>query len=191
MTDANPRHPELRSSSGPAGGLGLFQFSLRSLFVIVTVTAITLSTYFGVGRLLGMSTTEVLTQGLGRLLLALPTLLVWIVGLTMAVRFLNRNRLAATLTIIALGGLLLDLLALQVVQMALIHSIRSGRLGAGAASWNFSLMGIFRTVFNTAWWILILLAIFARRPPDPRETKRIEPSGNPFLTDEPHTFRAP
>ena len=190
MTDANPPHPELRSSSRSASGLGLLQFSLRSLFIVVTVMAMILSSYFGVGRLVGMSTTEVLTLGLGPLLLALPILLVWIVGLTMAVRFLDGNRLVATLTIIALGGLVLHLLAMQVVQMALIHSIRSGRLGAGAASWSFSLMAILRTIFHTAWWILIVVAIFARRAPDAGRSKPIEPNGSPFLTDEPNTLRA-
>ncbi|MHC4177868.1 MAG: hypothetical protein ACYSWU_10195, partial [Planctomycetota bacterium] len=107
MTDGNPRYPELRSNVRAAGGLRVFQFSLLSLFVIVTVVALILSTYFSVGQLVGMSTVEVLTLGLGRLLFAVPTLLVWIVGLTMAIRRLKQNRLPAILTMIALGGLVL------------------------------------------------------------------------------------
>jgi hypothetical protein len=75
-----------------------------------------------------MSTVEVLTLGLGRLLFAVPTLLVWIVGLTMAIRRLKRNRLPAILTMIALGGLVLTSFVLQVVQMALIHSLNSGQI---------------------------------------------------------------
>jgi len=149
--------------------------------------AMILSTYFGVGRLIGMSTMEVLTQGFGRLLLALPTLLVWIVGLTIAIRFLNRNRLPATLTIIALCGLVLTSLVLQVVQMALIHSVNSDRISHEALSWSFTVVGVLYAVFNTTWWILILVAIFTQRTPDAPETERTEPSGNPFLTNEPHT----
>ncbi len=94
MTDGNPRYPELRSNVRAAGGLRVFQFSLLSLFVIVTVVALILSTYFSVGQLVGqlvgMSTVEVLTLGLGRLLFAVPTLLVWIVGLTVAIRRLRK-----------------------------------------------------------------------------------------------------
>ena len=185
MTDGNPRYTKLRSSVRAAGGLRVFQFSLLSLFVIVTVVALILSTYFSVGQLVGMSTVEVLTLGLGRLLFAVPTLLVWIVGLTMAIRRLKRNRLPAILTMIALGGLVLTSFVLHVVQMALIHSVNSGQISHEVVSWSFTFIGVLYEVLNTACWILILMAIFARRPPDAPETERSDPSGDPFLTNEP------
>ena len=87
-----------------------------------------MSSYFGVGRLLGMSTEEVLTLGLARLLMSLPVLLVWTVGLTIAFRYLKRNRLPATLTIIALVVNVVITLVSQLIQMTLIYSVNSQRI---------------------------------------------------------------
>ena len=184
MTDGNPRNLELRSSVRAADGLRVFQFSLSSLFVLVTVAALILSTYFGVGKLLGMSTMEVLTQGLGRLVFTAPFLLIWIVGLTVAIRRLKRNRLPAILTIIALGGLVLTSFVCEVVEMALWHSLNSNRISPEYFSWSYSVIGIINLVLGTVVWILILVAIFAQRPPDTPETERNDPSGDPFLTNE-------
>jgi hypothetical protein len=86
MNDGDPRYLEPRSNHRAAGGSRWFQFSLTSLFVIVTVTALILSAFFSVGRLLGMSNMEVLTQGLETYLFPdLPRVMVWIVGLMIAV----------------------------------------------------------------------------------------------------------
>ena len=161
----------------------MFQFSLRSLFVIVTVVALIVSAYFGVGQLVGMSRMEVLTQGFGRLIMALPTLLVWIVGLTVAIRFRKRNRLPGTLTIIALCGFVLTSLVGHVSQMALIHLMGSDRVSHVEMGWIRALIGVLWVVFNTVCWILILVAIFSKRVPDSQETDGSEPNGNPFLTN--------
>ena len=158
------------------GDLRLFQFSLMSALVMITVAALLLSGYFGVGRLLGMSTMEVLTQGLARLLMSLPVLLVWTVGLTIAFRHLRRNRLPATLTIIALGVLVVSTLVSQVIQMALLHSVNSNRISAQNLGWGFTLIGIVHAALNTSCWILILVAIFVRRPPDAPDDTAVKAS---------------
>jgi hypothetical protein len=180
MNDGNPRHLEPRSNPRAAGGFRWFQFSLASVFVVVTAMAMILSTFFSVGRLVGMSNREVLMQGLTRFLYVLPTLLVWIVGLGMAIRRLKRNRAAAILTIIALGGLVLTALVAHVVQMALMHLLTSDRTGVGLPYWGFTLLAVIYAVLDSACWILILLAIFARRPPDAPQPERADPSGGPF-----------
>jgi hypothetical protein len=179
MDDGNPRHLEPPSNRGAARGSRWFQFSLTSLFVLVTVSALILSTYFSVGRLLGMSNMEVLTQGLRRSLFNMPVVLVWIIGLGMAIRRLKRNRAAATLTMIALGGLLLTSLCLQVACMALIHSLNSGRINFELYRWVSMILEVLDTILDTACWIVILLAIFARRPPDAPQPERADPGGDP------------
>jgi len=90
------------------------------MFILMTAMALILSIYFGVGKLLGMSTTEVLTQGLGQFAFRLPAFLAWIVGLTVAIRRLKRNRFPAALIIIALGLSIIGIFALHVTQMALL-----------------------------------------------------------------------
>ncbi len=185
MTDDNPQNLQPQSNVREAGGLRVFQFGLSSLFVLVTVAALILSTYFSVGKLVGMSTMEVLTQGLGRLVFAVPIILVWIVGLTMAIRRLKQNRLPAILTIIALGGLVLTSFVFQVVHMALFHSVNSNQISSETLTWILLIIGVLHMVLNTVWWILILVAIFVRRPPDAPQPERSDPVGDPFLTDEP------
>jgi hypothetical protein len=169
-------HPDIRTSDGPR----VFQFSLLGLFLIITATALVLAIYFGVGRLVGMSTTEILTQGLSQLLFNVPPLLVWAVGLMVAVRRLKRNRLPARLTVIALGGLMLTTFVLQLVHMVLVHWINSGTISGGAITWSMAAVGVFYAVSNAAFWILVIVAIFVRRPPDKPVIKATVPDGNPF-----------
>lgn len=184
MTDAEPLGLESQFEPTANGELRGMQFSLAGLFVVTTVTAVILSAFFGVARLLGMSAWDVLAQGLGRFLFVLPTMLVWIVGLVMATRRLRRNRRAAILTIIALGSLFLGSLVLNVGQMALIQSVNSNRISPSVLSWSFAAMSIAYAVLHTTCWILILAAIFARRPPEAPAADKQGDTGSPFLTSE-------
>ncbi len=152
--------------------LRVFQFNLTTLFVVTTAMALVLAIFFSVGRLIGMSTMDVVTQGLVRFLYAVPTLLVWIVGLTLAIRHRKRNRLPATLTLIALGGLVLTTFIVQLVQVALIHSVTSNRISHEVLSWGLTFTGVLHLVVNTGCWILILMAIFAQRNHEPSASQR-------------------
>jgi hypothetical protein len=158
----------------------MFQFSLFALFIIVTLPALILAVYFGVGRLAGMSTTEILTQGLGQLLFSVPVLLVWAVGMAMAIRRLKRNRLPARLAVIALGGLMLTTFVLHVAQMVLIHWANADGISSEAMSWSMGICGVVYTLSNTACWILVIVAIFVRRPPDEPDIGEGVPTGSPF-----------
>jgi hypothetical protein len=166
MTDDSSRYGPEQSVPQKADDLRVFQFSLTSVFVVMTGMAFVLSAYFAVGRLLGMTTGEVLARGFGSFLFSLPTLLVWTVGLTIAIRRRRRNRFSATLTTIALGGATLTVFVLQLVQMVLMQSVSSGRIGHEAISWGFASIGALSGILSAIWWVLILLAVFARRPPD-------------------------
>ena len=200
MNDGDVRNLKPRSSLHVAGGSRWFQFSLTSLFVLVTVMALVLSTFFSVGRLVGMSNTDVLMQGLQPFLFVLPTLLVWVVGLTMAIRRRKRHRAAAIVSIIAFGGLVLTAIVAYALGMVLMYLLISGRT-AGFNYWDFSLLqwdfSILRAAsplrFPTDWvlvllqvicavlypiyWILVLVAIFAKRPSDAPQPERASASG--------------
>jgi len=184
MSDGNPQELQFRADSAAEDRLQGLQFSLAEVFVATTVMAVILSGYFGVGRWLGMSNREIVTQGLSRLLYVVPTLLVWIVGLMMAIRRLRRNRLAATLTIVALSGLMLGMFVAQVVQMGLIYWVTSNRADSSVLSWGFAITGIVSSILSTACWILLLAAIFARRPPDDPPAERSVSDGDPFVRGE-------
>jgi hypothetical protein len=174
MNDGDPRYLEPRSNPRAAGGSRWFQFSLASVFVLVTATALILSTFFSVGRLVGMSNMEV-TQWLEMWLFPqLPILLVWIVGLMMAIRRRKGNRVAATLTLIALCGMVLTTLVFDVVFMMMFHWPSGWSPG-----WSITITGYLEVVVQMACWILILLAIFARRPPDDPEPEWADPSRGP------------
>ena len=105
----------------------------------------------------------------------LPTLLVWIVGLRMAIWRLKRNRVPAIRMTFALGGLLLTWFILEVVAMTLEHFLS---VAHAEAAWLFHLMEVLREVLGAPCWILILLAIFAGRPPDAPATERAEPGAH-------------
>ena len=183
MTDGGPAYGEPQFELPTNGGPRVLQFSLLGLFLIVTIPALILAVYFGVGRLAGMSTMEILTLGLGQLLFSVPSLLVWAVGLTIAIRRLKRNRLPAGLAAIAFGGLILTRLILQVVQMVLIHGISSGSVSNNVMSWGLTATGVFYAVSSAAFWILVIAAIFVRRAPDQRDAKASVPTGSPFQAD--------
>ena len=134
-----------------------------------------------------MSTEEVVTEGLARFLWFVPMLLVWIVGFTMAIRRLKRNRLPAILTMIAIGTLILSTFVLLFVQMALFHSFNSGRIGHEVLTWSSTVIRVVYMGFNVVGWILIIAAIFVRRPPDAPRTEPSDPGGNPFMASEPHS----
>jgi hypothetical protein len=184
MVDDITQYAKPRSKLPTDGGPRVWQFSLLGLFLIVTVPALILATYFGVGRLAGMSTTEILTQGLGRLVYGVPSLLVWAVGLTVAIRRLKRNRVPARLTAIALGGLMLTTFALQVVQMVLIHWVNSGGIRSNVLPWYMAATGVFYALSNAVCWILVIVAIFVRRPPDEAKLEQSVSTGDPFQTSD-------
>jgi hypothetical protein len=156
------QQPDFTSS----GGLRGFQFSLASMFILTTAVAVILSILFSVGRWIGMSPGEILVQGLGQFLYYLPPLAVWVFGLMVAFRRLRRNRMPAILTIIALSRLILTAFIMQLTQMVLLHSLSARQLRHETLSLVFAGIGLVNACVHMACWILILMAIFRRRPPD-------------------------
>ena len=179
ISDGDPGYSEPPSSARPRGGLRVFQFTLSGMFAVVTAMSLVLAIYFGVGRLLGMSTIEILSEGFGRFLFTLPIFLVWIVGLTIAIGRRKQDRLRYTLAAIAFGILATTTIIVQVVFMVLVHSVNSGNnMLAGKLDWFFTGVSIFSVAVNTICEILILIALFLRRPaekPQPDRDESVQP----------------
>ncbi len=153
------------------------------MFVIVTATAMFLSMYLSVGRLLGLTDIEVMQWLENSLFPGLPSLLVWTLGLIMAIRRRKGNRAAASLTMIALIGMALTSVVSDVVEMVLLRF--SNHLGI-TLSCSLTILRYFYGGLETACWILILLAIFTNRPTDASRPQRADPGGNPFLPTSGH-----
>jgi hypothetical protein len=179
VSDSNSPFADERADL-PQTETSLLQFSLASMFVVTTLMALLLSTYFGVGRLIGMSTTEVLADGMRNFVFHSPLLLIWFVGLTVAVRRLKRDRRPAVLTLIALATLVLTSVVFQVTQMALIHMVRSNQIGHQTLSWAFMAIGGLHAILHAGCWVLILVAVFVGRSSDSMRRKPINPSDDPF-----------
>jgi len=134
-----------------------------------------------------MSTMQVATQGMARLVFSLPTLLVWTFGLATAIQRRRQNPLPAKLSIVALSGLMAMLLTSQIVQMAMINGLQAGWLDSSSISWYVVALNIVPSILNTVCCILILVAIFVGRPADPRAFNAQTDTRDPFADDEPIT----
>ncbi len=172
MSDGNPQDVEPQANHS-VDSLRWFQFSLAGLFVVMTILVVILSIFFGVGQLVGMTTIEVVSQGLESFLYLLPLLLVWTVGIMLAVRRLKRNRVQAILVLIALGGMAVAVTIVFVVQMVLVHCVNSGRISHESFSWGTGVSGVLSTVVHSICWILVLVAIFRGWPPNASQDRLV------------------
>jgi hypothetical protein len=159
-TDANPAQ---ESKSKPAAPDRL-QFSLASIFFVTIALAVILSIYFSVGKLLGISTLQVLWLGSGSSIFSFPIVLIWIVGFAVAIRRRKCNRMPALLTMIALGSLIAISFVPIVVQI-LLRQLISG-FGLGVYSTIYLGVSVVSTVIYAAAWIVILTAVFWQRSAD-------------------------
>ena len=141
---------------------GTFQISLISVFAVITLTAVMLGTMIGIGRLAGMTTSEVLQLGLANSLYSLPVGLVWLVGLTFSIANRKRHGRRATLMIVALGGLLLTTFVSQVVFMVMIHGVGNAGLSGAAFGWIHFCVAIVMAILHATFWVLVLIAVFSR-----------------------------
>lgn len=64
-----------------------------------------------------------------------------------------------------------------------LHGINSGRIRGDVMSWGLTATGVFYAISSTACWILVIVAIFVRRPPDEPNIEDSLPTGSPFQTN--------
>lgn len=163
------------------------QFSLTALFILTTLFALGLSAFIGISQFFEISPWELLSTSFTQCFYLVPRLVIWSVGLAMAVRRRRTHRKPAFLTAIALTGFIVTTLLATTVQMAVIAGMDSGRFAGGSISWVFAAIGVFYAVMDAGCWILILMAIFSGRPTDCRPFGAPTDIHDPFSDEEPIT----
>ncbi|NLS97686.1 MAG: hypothetical protein GXX96_36565 [Planctomycetaceae bacterium] len=161
------------------------QFSLAALFILTTVFALALSVFLGISRFLGISAWELLSASARLFIYSVPRVVVWSIGLSMAVRRLRSYRKPAILATAAMSGFIVTMLLAQTVQMTVIAGMNSGRFAISSVGWLFTFIGLISTCVDVVCWILILMAIFSGRPvacsPFAAQTEIVDP----FSQEEP------
>lgn len=155
MSDPDELHEPADPTQRPA-----MQFSVLAMLVLLTGASLVLALYFGIGRAFGLDNGEILELGLQQSAYMLPMVIVWSVGLTIAIRRRESEPRRAKLAMVAFGGLLFSQLVFGVFQMVLIHQLLN--FGSSAASSLYTMSGILLSLVNAAGWILILFALFSR-----------------------------
>ena len=113
----------------------VLQFSLTALFILTTLSALALSALLGISRFFGISVVELLWRSLGQFIYSVPMLIVWTVGLSMAVRRLRSYRRPAIFTIIGLTGFMVTVLLVHTIQMGMIASMNSRQVSVASVGW--------------------------------------------------------
>ncbi|MCA9264548.1 MAG: hypothetical protein KDA60_11890 [Planctomycetales bacterium] len=147
------------------------QFSIGTILALTTVLAVVLAVLLGVGRAFGMSATSVVTGGIVPSLLTLPVMIVWIVGLILAVRGASRYPLASKLMMIAFLILILGGLSTTLGRMVILHFVTIGGAGPQRITWAFTTLSLLSIAGQTVAWILIVVALFIRRPDETEGSK--------------------
>ncbi|QDU54459.1 hypothetical protein [Aeoliella mucimassa] len=159
------------------------RFSTLSLLLLLTITSLVLAAYFSLGRLFGMSTRDILDSGIGQFLYYIPALLVWTIGLVLAISRRHEDRQRSTLLILAFGGLIATALAVHLAQMIMIFYVSNQ--GAGSLSFYFMILSACSVLLNALWWILILVALFGgSRPPELPPVRRSMPEPDDTYFDD-------
>ena len=126
----------------------------------MTVIAVTLALFFGIGRFMGMTGSEIFTLGLMRFAFSIPMLIVWTVGLTMSVSR-QRQQPAFFWATLAFAGFIVTTLASALVSM-LIQRAMLTSAPQSISIW-FTVQGLVSVLLNAACWVLLFIALFSRQ----------------------------
>ena len=155
------------------------QFSLTALFILITVAALVLSTVLGIAQVSGMPISKLATLMFGQLVTTFPTLVIWIVGLTMAVRRLKTHRKPAIMAAIAFGGLIVATFVARATTTALVAGASSGSIDSESLMWAIPVLALIGGGISALCWILILIAILRTYRPPRRSTASACSTGQP------------
>lgn len=137
----------------------VFRFSTLGLLMVLTVVSVVFAAYFGIGRAVGMTPADMLQFGLLRFIYIVPMLIVWAIGLAIAIKRRRQDGRRATLLMIAFGGMIATAFVVDVAQMVLIYLLT--RVQVQGSEHLLGVLGVVSVLLNTLWWILIVVAIFA------------------------------
>jgi len=105
-----------------------------------------------------------LTQILGRLLTQIPLLIVWIVGLIIAlVQWKNYPRVALLVLIALLGFFLTTIMSSAAYALIPMFFLRDGDYSASHIGMAYTIYGVIHAILDTVFWVLLLLATFGWR----------------------------
>ena len=94
-----------------------------------------------------------------------PLLLIWLVGIALALVWWQRAPKVALVTCIACGLFLLDALIGTAISVALPSMMMDNGRSATQVGTAFALIGILRSLLHAALWVAVLFAIFSGRGP--------------------------
>jgi hypothetical protein len=92
-----------------------------------------------------------------------PQLLVWLVGIALALVWWQRAPKIARVTCVACGLFLLDALIGTAISVALPSMMMDNGQSAMQVGTAFALIGILRSLLHAAIWAAVLFAIFSGR----------------------------
>jgi hypothetical protein len=104
-------------------------------------------------------------------LVRLPVVLAWVVGLIVCAVLWRRNALGALLALLAMAGLLVLTLVLTAVYWVFYTQARQedSPLADSADFW-LRVLAFVEYAGNALAWVLVLIAVFTRRPEPPAQT---------------------
>ncbi len=100
---------------------------------------------------------------LSSLLIQLPLLLVWLVGIILALFFWRQHPRVSLLALIAISLLFVEDIASTFLNMWLPLTLRNGGLGIGRLNLLLPIIGVGESVVRAIAWGLLLAAIFGWR----------------------------
>jgi hypothetical protein len=92
-----------------------------------------------------------------------PLLLVWIVGMILALLWWQRAPRVALITCVACGVFLLDALIGTFIAVTLPGALLARGQSSGQIGAAFTVIGLARSVLHAALWAAVLFAIFSGR----------------------------
>lgn len=100
---------------------------------------------------------------LAQFAIQVPLLLVWLVGIVLALLWWQRAPKVALVTCVACGLFLLDALIGTAIVVALPNMLSERGQSAVQIGTAFGLVGMVRSLLHAALWVAVLFAIFSGR----------------------------
>lgn len=117
---------------------------------------------------------EMLVATLSSLLVQLPIILVWIVGLVLALIYRQRHPKVSALAFISILGLFIMLVISTYTSVWLSLGLHSQGISPSQIGITLAVRGIVTSLISTVFWALLIAAIFIGR----------KPAGNQPASDE-------
>jgi hypothetical protein len=109
------------------------------------------------------SQTSILVTTTMYILVQSPLLIIWLVGIVLALKNWSHYPKASMFALIGFVTLILETFLFSSITMVLPHFLSQNGVSASSMSFYFSALGIVRSLFGAISWSLIVAAIFTQR----------------------------